>query len=87
MLWIEVDLKGKVLGRWEVGAELHPQAFTQSGALYTQDGDAVLMFDRSMEAWRRVSGTAAGHLLGAEGDNLVFEAKGTSTLRWVRASQ
>jgi len=35
MQWIEVDLKGKLLGRWEVGAEWPPEAFTQSGALYT----------------------------------------------------
>ena len=41
MQWIEVDLKGKVLGRWEVGAEWAPEAFTQSGTLYTQDGDDV----------------------------------------------
>jgi len=87
MLWIEVDLKGKVLGRWEVGAEWFPRAFTQSGALYTQNGDAVLVFDRSTKAWRRVAGTAAGQLLGAMGDSLVFEVRGTSTLRWVPASQ
>src|SRR5258708_1879512 len=39
MQWIEVDLRGKVLGRWEVGAEWYPPALTQSGALYTQNGD------------------------------------------------
>jgi hypothetical protein len=87
MQWIEVDLKGKVLGRWEVGAEWQPRAFTQSAALYTQNGDAVLVFDRSTKAWRPVAGTPAGFLLGADGDSLVFEARGTSTLRWVRASQ
>ena len=85
--WIEVDLKGKVLGRWEVGAEWAPEAFTQSGTLYTQDGDAVLMFDRSTKAWRRVADTPAGFLLGADGDSLVFEVRGTSRLRWVLASQ
>ena len=87
MQWIEVDLKGKVLGRWEVGAEWAPEAFTQSGTLYTQDGDAVLMFDRSTKAWRRVADTPAGFLLGADGDSLVFEVRGTSRLRWVPASQ
>ncbi len=87
MQWIEADLKGKVLGRWEVGAEWLPRAFTQSGALYTQNGDAVLVFDRATKAWRRVAGSPGGDLLGADGDNLVFEAKGTSTLRWVPAGQ
>jgi len=87
MQWVEVDLKGKVLGRWEVGAELSPEAFTQSGALYTHSRDAVLMFDRSTKAWRRVAGTPPGFLLGAQGDSLVFEVRGTSTLRWLPASQ
>src|SRR5579863_3652260 len=87
MQWIEVDLKGKVLGRWEVGTEWLPRAFTQSGALYTQNGDAVLVFDRFAKAWRRVAGTPDGHLLGADGNSLVFEVRGTSTLRWVPAGQ
>jgi hypothetical protein len=86
MQWIEADLKGKVLGRWEVGAEWHPRAFTQSGALYTQDGDAVMMFDRSTKAWRRVQ-RSDGFLLGADGDSLVFEVRGTSLLRRVAAIQ
>ena len=87
MQWIEVDLKGKLLGRWEVGAEWPPEAFTQSGALYTHSGDAVLVFDRSTKAWRPVAGTPAGFLLGADGNSLVFEVRGTSRLRWVPASQ
>ena len=87
MQWIEVDLKGKVLGLWEVGAEWPPEAFTQSGALYTHSGDAVLVFDRSTKAWRPVAGTPAGFLLGADGNSLVFEVRGTSRLRWVPARQ
>lgn len=86
MQWIEVDLKGKVLGRWDLGADRHPRAFTQSGALYSQGGGAVLVFDRSTKAWRRIAGTPPGFLLGADGDNLVFEIKGSRTLRWVPAS-
>jgi hypothetical protein len=60
---------------------------TQSGALYTQSGNEVLMFDRSTEAWRRVAGTPAGSLLAADGDNLVFEVRDTNKLRWVPATQ
>jgi hypothetical protein len=87
MQWIELDLKGKVLGRWEVGAEWSPEAFTQSGALYTHTADGVLLFDRSTKAWRRVAGTPPGFLVGADGDSLVFEVRGTSILRWVPSSQ
>lgn len=84
--WMELDLKGKVLGRWEVGPEWLPWAFAQSGNLYTQTHDAVLVFDRSTNTWRPVSGTPPGHLLGADGDSLVFEVRGTSRLRWVPSS-
>jgi hypothetical protein len=85
--WIEVDLKGKVLGHWGVGAEWLPRAFTRSGALYTQSGNEVLMLDRSTKAWRQVAGTPAGSLLGADGDDLVFEVSDTNKLRWVPATQ
>jgi hypothetical protein len=85
--WIEVDLKGKELGRWEVGSEWAPRAFTQSAALYTQGDGAIMVFDRSTKAWRRIAGTPPGYLLGADGDSLVFEISGTRTLRWVPASQ
>jgi hypothetical protein len=87
MQWIEVDLKGNVLGRWELGTGLSPRAFTRSGAVYAQGGGAVSVFDRSTKAWRRVADAPSGHLLGADGDSLVFQDKGTSTLRWVSASQ
>jgi hypothetical protein len=85
--WIEVDLKGKELGRWELGSKWVPHAFTQSGALYTQGDGAVMVFDRSTKAWRRIAGTPPGFLLGADGDSLVFEISGTRMLRWVPASQ
>ena len=67
MQWIEVDLKGNVLGRWELGAELAPRALTRSGALYAQGSGAVSVFDRSTKAWRRVADAPSGHLLGADG--------------------
>ncbi len=86
MQWVEADLKGKVLGRWDV-SEQEPAAFTRSGALYAHSGDAVLIFDRTKKAWRRVGVAPNGTLLGADGDILVFLIRGTSTLRWVRASE
>ena len=86
MLWVETDLKGRELGRWEVGADPAPQAFTQSGGLYIRDGKQVSVFDRNAKAWRRVPISADGTLLGADGDNLVF-LQGPNTLRWVPAGE
>jgi len=86
MVWVETDLKGRELGRWEVGANPAPQAFTESGGLYIREGKSVSVFDRATKAWRRVPISADGILLGADGDNLVF-LQNPSTLRWVPAGQ
>ncbi len=85
MIWIETDLKGKELGRWDfAGRSL--LAFTQSGAIYGQEHD-VAVFDRSTKRWRPVAGMPGGNLIGADGDNLVFAMKDGSTVRWVPVSQ
>jgi hypothetical protein len=86
MVWVETDLKGQELGRWEVGAHPAPQAFTESGNLYIRESKSVSVFDRATKAWRRVAISADGILLGADGDNLVF-LQGPNTLRWVAAGQ
>jgi hypothetical protein len=87
MEWVETDLKGNVLGRWDIPSDQAPEAFTQSGGLYTHEGKSVFVFDRVTKAWRRVATPADGGLLGADGDNLVFLIRGTNTLRWVPTSQ
>jgi hypothetical protein len=87
MEWVETDLKGNLLGRWEIPPNQAPQAFTQNGVLYTHEGKSVLIFDRVTKTWRRVATSADGGLLGADGDSLVFHIRGTNTLRWVPASQ
>lgn len=86
MVWVETDLKGQELGRWEVGANPAPEAFTKSGRLYMREGQSVSIFDRSTKTWRRVAVSADGILQGADGDNLVF-LKGSNTLRWVPAGE
>lgn len=85
MLWVETDLKGKELGRWSIGAK-SPQAFTQSGGLYTRMGGSLSIFDRGIKTWRKVAAPAEGILLGADGDSLVF-LKDTNTLRWIPVGQ
>jgi hypothetical protein len=81
--WVETDLKGKETGRWNfAGRSL--LAFTQSGAIYGQEHD-VAVFDRATSSWRPVAGMPDGHLLGADGDSLVFSLRGQNILRWVPA--
>jgi len=82
--WIETDLNGKETGRWDFRGDYYPLALTQSGALYGQ-GDGLAVFDRATNTWRPVPGMPDGHLLGADGENLVFWLRGASTLRWVPA--
>jgi len=86
MVWVETNLKGQELGRWEVGANPEPRAFTQSGGLYRSEGSSVSIFDCATKAWRKIATPAEGDLLGADRGSLVF-LKGANTLRWVPAGQ
>lgn len=82
--WVETDLKGKELGRYDVpGARF---ALTQAGNIYAQL-HGVRVFERATSSWRPVPGMPDGTLLGADGNSLVFNLKGTNVLRWVPASQ
>lgn len=79
--WIELDLKGNVLGRWEVSPK-RVAAFAENGSVYAQDQNGISVLDRSSGSWRPVAGMQ-GELLGAEGDSLVFKVRGENTLRRV----
>src|SRR5262249_23908394 len=68
--WIEADLNGKELVRLNLAGDRPVLAFTQSGALYTQERD-VSRFDRTTGQWQAVGGMPDGILVGAEGESLV----------------
>ncbi|MEO7145316.1 MAG: hypothetical protein ABI165_17615 [Bryobacteraceae bacterium] len=85
--WVETGLNGKEIGRWNIGSGGH-LGFTQDGNLYGQNNHdgSIRVFDRSTGVWRPLSTPMPdGYLLGADGNNLVFEMKGGSILRWVPA--
>jgi hypothetical protein len=86
MLWVETDLKGNEIGRWNIPPDRAPEAFTEAGALYMRKGKSVFIFDHPTRAWRATGTPAEGRILGADGDSLVF-LKATNTLRWVPAGQ
>ncbi len=69
--WIETDLEGTVLGRWELSNN-QVMAFASNGAVYGRGSGGVSVLDRAARGWRRISGLPAGTLLGADGDDLVF---------------
>ena len=79
--WIETDLKGKELGRYEI--PFHTLAFTRSGTLYAQSHDGISVFQAATNHWSLIAGGPPGTLVGAEGESLVFELRTGNTLRWV----
>jgi|ERR1017187_6219206 hypothetical protein len=83
--WVETDLKGKEIGRYDVPASM--LAFTQGGALYAQLPGGISVFEWATSHWRPLTGMPDGILVGAEGASLVFELRGENTLRWVPVSQ
>ena len=69
-----VDTDGTLVAAVEY---CHREKHTRGG------GIDVAVFDRATNQWRPVAGMPDGHLLGADGDNLVFSLRGQNILRWV----
>jgi hypothetical protein len=75
-LWLELDLDGHELAR-RTG---RPWAITQNGQAWSQS-NGYAIFDRATGTWQPFNGSSKDILLGAEGNTLVFQTRGTNTLR------
>jgi hypothetical protein len=89
--WLEFDFEGKALGHWDIEPHLVLGAFTSSGAIYAQlRGDAgppaLMVLDKSTGDWSKTGGTLDGHLVGADGEDLVLRMQTVSSnlFVWVR---
>jgi hypothetical protein len=80
--WVEADLTGKEIGRWTMPEASRPVAMTESGTVYAA-GRELSVLDRSSGSWKPVPAPSGGLLLGAEGDTLVFEVRGTNQIHRV----
>jgi hypothetical protein len=82
--WVELDLKGNVLGRWDLPPK-QIAAYTNEGTLYGRDPGGISVLDRASGTWRSVPAMSNGALLGAAGDELVYMVHG-DTLRYAPPS-
>ena len=83
-IWVQTDLDGKETGRWDVGFNGFPRAITGNGQAWRVADSQLQIFNRSSGAWQPAPFTApGGSLLGADGNNLVFELSDHVALRWV----
>jgi hypothetical protein len=88
--WVEMDLQGKLLGRWRLDEFLHVRVgLTPDGNVYLQKGqgpDTVALFtlDRAASTWKPVASPMNGCFYGVDGDQLVFSdwAHGPLHLFW-----
>jgi hypothetical protein len=100
--WVELDLQGRLIGRWPVGRIPHGgHAYTADGRLFSKTMDArtksyrLLLFDRTTLAWTPVADLSTGEtkdfaqalLLGASGNDLVFAMQSGSQLITVPAGR
>ncbi|HEY3824980.1 MAG TPA: hypothetical protein VGL82_10490 [Bryobacteraceae bacterium] len=85
-LWIEVSPDGREKGRWPTGQGARPFAFTADGRAWRQAGEKLMVFDRSSGAWTK-SGLQGinGHLIGGDGNSLIFLMADAQTVGWVTA--
>jgi hypothetical protein len=87
-LWVETDLNGHETGRWEIAPNGRTRAITQTGSAWRIHGNRLEVFDRSTGSWHAVPfALPDGWLLGADGNDLVFEMRDRVTLRWVPAPE
>jgi hypothetical protein len=97
--WIEIDLDGKLIGRWVVGQRNGGMAYTEDGRLYKKnwypktDAPQLEVLERSSGKWGSVEYPVEapgqtfhmGLLLGSDGNQLVFSNHGGGQLLWVDA--
>ncbi len=90
--WLEIDLEGKLLGRWDFSSpDLKIRAFTSSGAVYAQQAGTgaasdLMLLDKATRKWNATGATPNGTLLAADGDDLVFRMNDGpgNLLVWIR---
>lgn len=87
--WLELDLEGKLLGRWDIGGlNLKVRGFTSSGSVYGQmtDSPELMLLDKTTGKWNKTGATPNGVLLAADGEDLVFRMNDApeNLLVWVR---
>lgn len=82
-VWAQTDLKGQEQGRWSLVDNERPRAITADGRAWTQRNHELQVFDRKTGTWNAVKLDAAGTLLGADGDLLVFWEPSLGTLFWL----
>lgn len=76
--WVELDLSGKLIGRWRVGSFNRRVALTTDGHVYAQETVAgpqlgqVFLLDRVSGTFQPVALKVNGRLSGADGNQLVF---------------
>jgi hypothetical protein len=93
--WFEVDLLGRLIGRWSVkeeylngGVASRGVALTASGKAYARSTQRISTFDASTASWKTVKlDSNLDRLLGADGEELVFilSKEDTTRLTWVTA--
>ncbi len=96
--WVELNLEGKLLGRWTLGARKDGgYAYTADGRLYGKSWDEkgkprLTVFDRAKRSWIPVQDRSGGAgqdlsmhlLLGADQNDLVFTRDGAQLI-WVKS--
>jgi hypothetical protein len=86
--WVELDLTGKLLGRWRMDHVFPSNLAFTPGGLYghtpCQSGKPVQLtvFDRSAASWRTIPGDLDSGclMLGADGEDVVFMQYKTSPI-------
>ena len=81
LLWLEVGLDGKEIGRWSAPLGGEPAALTASGIVYAQTDTEITTLDRATGTWKSVPQSSSDRLLGADGDTLVFAVRGMNAIR------
>ncbi len=93
--WVELNLDGKLIGRWKLGRDADGGlAYTSDARLFARSWDRksgkplLSRLDKDSSAWIAVENPMpgdefrAGLLLGADENDLVFAEPGGLRLRW-----
>ena len=85
-MWVQTDLDGKEIGRWNIGPDGRPRAITADGNVWRMRNKQLEVFDRVTSLWKSAPAILPdGNLIGAQGSELIFLLSNQNAIRRIAA--
>ena len=71
-LWVETDLNGRELGRWNITYDGTPITIAPNAKVYARGISGIYVLNREQRKWMLAPVSSPGALIGSDRDSLIF---------------